>query len=78
VRQERRTTEAQPPLAEDSNPRELRTSWGLRAPAASSTVNRAMISMAHTTLFLTPSAAYGAEVACEPMKLRIDGTPSGV
>jgi hypothetical protein len=51
---------------------------GLRAPAASSTVNRAMISMAHTTLFLTPSAAYGAEVACEPMKLRIDGTPSGV
>jgi hypothetical protein len=63
---------------EDSNPHDLRRSRGLRAPAASSTVIGAMISMALTTLFLIPGAAFGAEVVCEPMKLRDDNTPSGV
>jgi hypothetical protein len=37
-----------------------------------------MITMAHNTLFLTPGARLGAEVACWAMKLRTIDTPSGV
>jgi hypothetical protein len=37
-----------------------------------------MISMAQNTLSLTYGAATGTEVACRPMKVRLDITPSGV